>query len=81
MAERITLFIAAWVVAMLFVTGDTDIEAFIILIFIGLLIAKEFTGRFTTIQLKHRMNIFVGVFFIVFVVAIVKKILVFINLS
>ncbi len=81
MAEKITWFIAAWIVAMIFIAGDADIEVLIILTFIGLLIAKEFTDRFTTVQLKHRINIFVGVFFIIFVVAVVKKTLTFVNLS
>jgi len=79
-AEKITIFIAAWIIVMLFVTGDADIEVFIILIFIGLLIAKEFTDRFTTTQLKYRMNIFIGMFLIIFVAAVVKKIMTFVNI-
>lgn len=79
-AEKITIFIAAWIIVMLFVTGDADIEVFIILIFIGLLIAKEFTDRFTTAELKYRMNIFIGAFLIIFVAAVVKKIMTFVHI-
>jgi TRAP-type C4-dicarboxylate transport system permease large subunit len=78
--EKIIVFIAIWIIAALFVTGDADIEVFIILIFIGLLIAKEFTDRFTTTQLKYRMNIFIGMFLIVFVAAVAKKIMTFANI-
>ena len=79
-AEKITIFITAWIIVMLFVTGDSNFEVFIILIFIGLLIAKEFTDRFTTAQIKYRMNIFIGVFLIIFVAAVVKKIMPFMHI-
>jgi len=74
-SEKITLFVAVWVVVMLFVTGDANVEIFIILIFVGLLIAKEITDRFTDIRLKHRMNVFIFVFIIVFLVIAGKKII------
>lgn len=78
-SEKITLFVAVWVVVMLFVTGDADIEIFIILIFIGLLIAKELTDRFTDVQLKHRMNIFICVFLMIFIAAVGKRIIGFLG--
>jgi len=78
-AEKITIFITAWIIVMLFVTGDSNFEVFIILIFIGLLIAKEFTDRFTTEQIKLRMNIFIGAFLVIFVAAVVKKIMPFVH--
>ena len=79
MSEKITLFIAAWVTIMLFVTGDGNIEIFIILTFIGLLIAKELTNRFTTVQLKNRMNIFICAFLVIFVVVVGRRVVTFIE--
>jgi hypothetical protein len=79
-AEKIIIFIAAWIIVMLFVTGDANIEVFIFLIFIGLLIAKEFADRFTTAELKYRMNIFIGVFLIIFVAAVAKKIMTIVHI-
>jgi hypothetical protein len=81
MPEKITIFVAIWIIIMLFVSGDAGLEIFIILIFIGLLIAKELTDRFTTLQIKRRMNVFISVFLLFFVVAVTTKIMdfVFIN--
>jgi len=78
-SEKITLFVVAWVVLMLFVTGDANIEIFIILIFVGLLIAKELTDRFTDIHLKHRMNIFICVFLIIFIAVVGRRIILFLG--
>ena len=74
-SEKITLFIAVWVMVALFITGDADLEIFFILILIGMIIAREFTDRFTTVHLKHRMNIFIFVFIVVFIVLIGKRII------
>lgn len=75
MSEKITLFVAAWIIVALFITGNADLEIFFVLIFVGLLIVKEFTDRFTTVHIRHRMNIFIYVFAIVFIVIIGKKII------
>lgn len=75
MSEKITLFVAAWIIVALFITGNADLEIFFVLIFVGLLIVKEFTDRFTTVHIRHRMNVFIYVFAIVFIVIIGKKII------
>jgi len=80
-SEKITLFIAAWIIIMLFATGDAAIEIFFVLIFIGILIAKELTYRFTVTQLKNRMNIFIFMFLIVFIAVVGKKIMDFISID
>ena len=74
-SEKITLFIAAWITIMLFITGDGNLEIFFVLIFVGVLIAREFTDRFTTIHLKQRMNIFIFMFITVFIVIVGQKII------
>lgn len=74
-AEKITLFVAIWIIVALFITGDANIELFLILIFIGLLIAKEITHRFNTPELNKRMNVFIAVFFIFFIIIVGKKII------
>jgi len=74
-SEKITLFIAAWVIVMLFAIGDADIEIFFVLTLIGLLIAKELTNRFTVSQLKNRINIFIFVFLIAFIAFVGKRII------
>lgn len=74
-SEKITLFIAVWIMVMLIITGDANLEIFFVLIFVGVLIAREFTDRFTTANLKLRMNIFILVFIVVFLVIVGKKII------
>ena len=75
MSEKITLFVAVWILVALFITGNADLEIFFVLIFVGMLIVKEFTDRFTTVHIKHRMNVFICVFAIVFIVIVGKKII------
>ena len=74
-SEKITLFITIWVISALFITGDSNIEIFLVLILIGMLIAREFTDRYITLHLRNRINIFIIVFFFVFLVFVGKKII------
>ena len=75
MSEKITLIIAGWIILVLFITGDSNLEIFFILIFIGVLIVRELTDVFTTINLKDRMNIFIYLFILVFILIVGKKII------
>ena len=75
MSEKITLFIAVWIFIALFITGEAYLEVFFILVLIGMLIAREFTDRFSTEHLKHRINIFILGFIIVFIVLVGKKVI------
>ena len=74
-SEKITIFLAIWIVIVLFATGDGNIELFLILIFIGLLVGKELTDRYTSANLRKRMNIFVFFFLLIFVIIIGEKII------
>jgi hypothetical protein len=80
MSEKITLFVAMWIIVALFITGDADIEVFLIVVLVGMLITKEFTDRFTTVLIRHRMNIFILVFIIVFIALVGKKIISLLNI-
>ena len=75
MSEKITLSVAIWIILALFITGDAELEIFFVLILIGFFIIKEFTDRFTTIHFKHKMNVFIFVFMIVFIVFVGKRIM------
>ena len=74
-SEKITLILAAWVSIVLFITGDANLELFIILIFIGVLIMRELSDVFTTVNLRDRMNIFIYFFLLIFIVIVGKKII------
>lgn len=75
LSEKIALVIAGWILVVLLITGDANLEIFFILIFIGVLIIRELTDVFTTTNLKDRMNIFIYIFLIIFMVIVGKKII------
>lgn len=73
-SEKITLIIIIWTLFLFFITSGTDIELFFICIFLGILVIKELTDKFTTVHLKKRMNIFIFVFLIAYIIIIVQHI-------
>ena len=75
--EKITFLMVIWIIIMLFVTSDMDLEIFFILIFLGFVFIVEFAERFTTAKVKHRLNILLYVFIMIFFVLIGKKIITF----
>ena len=75
MSEKMTLFIAIWTIAALFITGDGNLEIFLILVLVGLLISREFTDHFTTAKLRLRINIFILAFIIVFMTFVAKRVI------
>ena len=57
LSEKVTLATAGWILIVLIITGDANLEIFFVMIFIGVLIIRELTDVFTTSNLKDRMNI------------------------
>lgn len=72
---QITIGIIAWTLLIFFIPGYVDMEMFFILIFIGLLVIKEFTDEFISLRLKNRINILISLFLIVFIVIMGQKII------
>ena len=77
LSEKITLFMAVWMIIIFFLTIDAILEIFFILIFLGILIIKVFTDRYMLTPLRSRINILVILFLIVFCLFIGKRILSF----
>jgi hypothetical protein len=75
MSEKIALIFAGWMIFLLFVIGDVDLEIFFIFIIIGFFIIKELTDRFTTRQLKFKMSAFIFIFIIVFIILVATRII------
>jgi len=75
MSEKITLVISIWIIFILLITGDKNLEIFFILIFIGVLIIRELTDIFTTENIKDRMNVFIYIFLIGFIIIVGNKVL------
>jgi len=78
-SEKITLIITLWVLLVLLITRDTDLELFFVLVFIGVLIIRALTDVFITTTLKHRMNLLIYAFIIVFIIIVGNRIITIIN--
>jgi len=75
LSEKITLVIILWILLVFLITNDADLELFFVLIFIGILIIRALTDVYITTTLKHRLNLFIGLFIGVFVVIVGNKII------
>jgi len=75
MSEKVTLVFIAWILVVLFLTGDENLELFFILVFIGILIIRELTDVFLPGDLKDRMNTFIYIFVLIFIVIVGKKVI------
>lgn len=78
-SEKIALVISLWILIALLITKDTDFELFFVIVFIGILIIRALTDVFITTTLKHRMNIIIYIFIIVFAVIVGNKIITILN--
>ncbi len=74
-SEKLTLIIAAWILLVLLITKDTDVELFFVLVFIGVLIVRALAEVFIGTNLKFRMNLVIYVFIVVFIFIVGNKIL------
>jgi len=79
-SEKITIFIAIWIILSLFITGDMDLEIFFVLVLIGFIVIKELTDRFTASRFKIKMNALISVFMIVFIVIVGRRIINFLGI-
>ena len=75
---QITLVIVLLILVTFIITNGIDFDIFIILILIELIILEEFFKKYLNPNLQMRLNIFVYIMFVLFMIIIVKKI---INLS
>lgn len=75
LSEKITVIIALWIIIVMIITGEGNLEIFFILIFIGVLIIRELTDVFTSINIKDRMNLFIYIFLLIFMVIVGRKIM------
>lgn len=71
--DKITLSTVILVLFLFIITGDTNTEIFLILVYLGFLMIKEFTKDFVPRQLKGRMNILLVTFLGIFIVIIANK--------
>jgi hypothetical protein len=75
LSEKLTLIITLWIIFVMLITGEANLEIFFILIFIGVLIIRELSDVFTSDDLKGRMNLFIYFFLMIFMVIVGRKIM------
>ena len=76
--EALIIFgIITWVILTIFITfiQKFNIEIFIILIFIGVLVIKELFSEYFTQKIKSKIKLIILLFLIVFIIIIIKKII------
>jgi DNA-directed RNA polymerase subunit RPC12/RpoP len=74
-SEKIVLLIIAITLLLFLVTRPENIEIFLVLLYLSLLIIKELIDEFTPVHVKKRLNIFIVVFFIIFIIIIAERII------
>lgn len=74
-SENIVFAIIILIVFLYFVTGVNNLEIFLILIYLGLIIIRELTNEFIPYHFKKRMNVFMIGFLIIFIIIITKKVI------
>ena len=79
-SDKITLTLVIWILFLFFITSDIELEAFFVLIFIGMLVVRELTDELTTIRLKHRMDGFIYLFLVAFIWIVGEKIINVLNM-
>ena len=79
-SEKISLLIIAATLILFLITKPADLEIFLVLLYLSLLIIKELIDEFTPVHVKQRLNVFVVIFFIIFVVIIAERIITILNI-
>ena len=74
-SEKITILISIWMVIVLFITNDSELEVFFILIILGFIVIKELTSHLTNSKIKLKMNGFILIFMSVFIILVINRIL------
>jgi len=80
MSDTITITLVIWIIFLFFITGDTELEVFFVLIFIGMLVVKELTDELITMPLKHRMDGLIYILLLDFIWIIGEKIINILNM-
>lgn len=79
-SEKIALLIVTTTLIIFVLTKPEDVEIFVVLLYLSLLIIKELIDEFTPIRVKKRINIFIIIFFIFFIYIIAERIITILNI-
>lgn len=79
-SEKIALILIFWIVLFYFLPGIQDIEVFIIFVYLGILFVKVFSTGYVSAKLQQKINVFTFVFLILFILLIIRRIYIFLNI-
>lgn len=79
-SEKITVLIITATLLLFLITNPAELEIFLVLLYLSLLIIKELIDEFTPVHVKKRLNYFIIIFFIIFVAIIAERIITILNI-
>lgn len=79
-SEKITFIIIIATLLLFLITNPADLEIFLVLLYLSLLIIKELIDEFTPLHVKKRLNYVIVIFFVIFVVIIAERIITILNI-
>ncbi len=74
-SQKLSLSMTIWTALVLTLVGDHGTELFIIMILIGILIARELSSIYIKPSIAYRMDIFIQVGIIAFIAIVMRRIL------
>lgn len=75
LSEKLTLVMILLTIFFLVISFGSGVEIFVILILIGVLIIRELVDMFAPSELKERINFFIYIGLIIFIVIVVNKVM------
>ncbi len=79
-SEKITLLIITATMLLFLITNPAELEIFLVLLYLSLLIIKELIDDLTPVHVKKRLNYFIIIFFIIFIAIIAERIITILNI-
>jgi len=79
-SEKITFIIIIATLLLFLITSPKDLEIFLVLLYLSLLIIKELIDEFTPTHVKKRLNYVIVIFFVIFVAIIAERIITILNI-
>jgi len=74
LSYKIAIILILWISILYFITGKNQVEIYFIFIFIGMLISRELSDNLANRSLKHRLDAFIVIFILAYIVIIFDKI-------
>lgn len=74
-SQKLALSMTVWTALILTLVGDHSTELFVIMILIGILIARELSSVYIRPSVAQRLDVFIQVGIVVFIAIVMRRIL------